>query len=155
MPRTICAVDILSFFLLSQSANPPTHPPFKHPDFAAFRHSPTTRCIRIAPRRQTIAKLPLRHIAPKSAAWVARTARCASRRHDAPCCSGLAELSADRNETPVGSPIRRQSKFGALARLYGDPICYQSVTPQQQPCHVFLLDRRQKTGGYACCRFKK
>ena len=106
----------------------------------------TTHCTRIAHEVPTIAKLP----SGSRRAQVRRKGRCVSdtflRRDDALRWSRLAELSVDRNETPVSSRIGRLTKFGELGRLHIEDMTAVGKPPRRSKAATLdMLERELET----------
>ncbi len=83
------------------------------------------------------------------------SARRTTRRDDALRWSRLAELSVDRNETPVSSRIDRLTKFGALVRRHIEDMTAVGKLPPDaadpRPNGPAQQVRRQAGQGRHCC----
>jgi hypothetical protein len=71
------------------------------------------------------------------------SARRTSRRDDALSRSRLAELSVDRNETPVNSQIGRLTKFGELVRLHIEDMTAVGKPPRRSKAATLDMLQRE------------
>ena len=140
---TVYVIDILSFFLQSQVAGPPARPPSPRPVSPHFvkprrltAHGLHTKC------RPSQSFPPVRG-AHRSAARGVMLARRTSRRDYALRWSRLAELSVDRNETPVSSRIGRLTKSRELIKLHIEDMTAVGKPPRRSKAATLDTLRRE------------
>jgi hypothetical protein len=115
------------------------HPPFR-PASSRYNDSLHTDCTRNADHRKASFRFVACAGPPQGSAHVSETFL---RRDDALRWSRLAELSVDRNETPVRSRIGRIRKFGELVRLHIEDMTAVGKAPRQSKAATLDMLQRE------------